>query len=82
MSNKKNYKITIIMGSQSDYKTMKLVEKTLKKMNENEINSKESLFSDPEPWESWETALVTWCIGIGIVGLFILGWLVNTLLLS
>ena len=51
-------------------------------MNKNEINSKESLFSDPEPWESWETALVTWCIGIGIVGLFILGWLVNTLLLS
>ena len=51
-------------------------------MNENEINSKESLFSDPEPWESWGTALVTWCIGIGVVGLIVLGWLVNTLLLS
>jgi len=51
-------------------------------MNENEINSQESLFSDPEPWESWETSLVTWCIGIGIVGLIILGWLVNTLLLT
>ena len=51
-------------------------------MDENEINSQESLFSDPEPWESWETALVTWCISIGIFGLIILGWLVNTLLLS
>ncbi|MCK5498274.1 MAG: hypothetical protein KAI77_03690 [Gammaproteobacteria bacterium] len=51
-------------------------------MNENEINSEESLFSDPEPWESWETTLVMWCIGIGIVGLIILGWLVNTLILN
>jgi len=51
-------------------------------MNENEINSEESLFSDPEPWESWETSLVMWCIGIGIVGLIILGWLVNTLILN
>ncbi len=51
-------------------------------MNENEINSEESLFSDPEPWESWETSLVVWCIGIGVVGLIILGWLVNTLILN
>lgn len=51
-------------------------------MNENEINSEESLFSDPEPWESWETLLVMWCIGIGIVGLIILGWLVNMLILN
>lgn len=51
-------------------------------MNENEINLEESLFSDPEPWESWETSLVMWCIGIGVVGLIILGWLVNTLILN
>ena len=51
-------------------------------MNDNEINSEESLFSDPEPWESWETSLVMWCIGIGVVGLIILGWLVNTLILN
>jgi len=51
-------------------------------MNKNEINSEESLFSDPEPWESWETSLVIWCISIGIVGLIILGWLVNTLILN
>ncbi len=51
-------------------------------MNDNKIQSEDSLFSDPEPWESWETALVFWCISIGIVGLIILGWLVNTLILS
>ncbi len=51
-------------------------------MNENEINSEDSLFSEPEPWEPWETALVLWCIGLGIVGLIVLGWLVNMLLLS
>ena len=51
-------------------------------MNDDEINSEESLFSDPEPWESWETSLVMWCIGIGVVGLIILGWLVNTLILN
>ena len=51
-------------------------------MNENEINSEDPLFTDPEPWEPWETALVMWCIAIGVVGLFILGWLVNTLILS
>ncbi len=51
-------------------------------MNEDEIKSQESLFSDPEPWESWETSLVVWCISIGIVGLIILGWLVNTFILS
>ena len=51
-------------------------------MNENDIKSEDSLFSDPEPWESWETSLVIWCIGIGIGGLILLGWLVNTLILN
>jgi len=50
-------------------------------MKDKEIDSEASLFSEPEPWEPWETALVVWCIGIGIVGLILLGWLVNTLLL-
>lgn len=50
-------------------------------MNDHDIKSDDSLFSDPEPWESWESALVMWCIGIGIVGLIILGWLVNTFIL-
>jgi len=51
-------------------------------MNDHDIKSEDSLFSDPESWESWETALVLWCIGIGIAGLIILGWLVNTFILS
>ena len=32
MRKNKNLKVSIVMGSQSDYKTMKLVEKTLKKI--------------------------------------------------
>lgn len=34
-----------------------------------------------EPWESWETKLVVWSIGIGIAGLVVLGVLVNTFIL-
>lgn len=49
--------------------------------NDNEINSEDVLFSEPEPWEAWETKLVLGCIGIGIVGLMILGWLVNIFIL-
>ncbi len=50
-------------------------------MSDHDIESEDSLFSDPEPWEAWETALVMWCIGAGVVGLVILGWLVNTFIL-
>ena len=32
MKKNKNLKVSIVMGSQSDYKTMKLAEKTLKKI--------------------------------------------------
>ena len=32
MKNNKNLKVAIVMGSQSDYKTMKLTEKVLKKL--------------------------------------------------
>ncbi len=47
----------------------------------NEINSEDAIFSAPEPWETWETKLVLGCIGIGIAGLIILGWLVNKFIL-
>jgi len=50
-------------------------------MNEHEIESEGSLFSSPEPWEPWESALVWWCIGIGVAGLVVLGWLVNRFIL-
>ena len=32
MKKNKSFKVSIVMGSQSDYKTMQLVEKTLKKI--------------------------------------------------
>ena len=51
-------------------------------MNDHNVESEDSLFTDPEPWESWETKLVIWCIGLGIAGLVILGWLVNVFILS
>lgn len=46
-----------------------------------EQQSAEELLEEAEPWASWETHLVGWSIGTGIVGLIILGWLVNTFLL-
>ena len=47
-------------------------------MSEEEAKSAEALLGEPEPWESWETQLVAWSIGIALVGLVILGWLINT----
>ncbi len=41
----------------------------------------ESVLGEAEPWESWETSLCLWSIGIGIAGLVILGVLVNLFLL-
>ena len=51
-------------------------------MQEDEqARSAEELLGEPEPWETWETQLVVWSIGIAIVGLVILGWLINTYIL-
>lgn len=50
-------------------------------MSEDEAKSAEALLGEPEPWESWETQLVSWSIGIAIVGLIVLGWLINTFIL-
>ena len=47
-----------------------------------ELTSAEELLGQAEPWESWETKLVTYSIGIALVGLVILGFLVNTFILS
>ncbi len=49
---------------------------------QDERQSAEALLSEAEPWESWESGLVLWSIGIGIGGLIVLGWLVNTFLLD
>ncbi|GMR07036.1 MAG: hypothetical protein BMS9Abin26_0038 [Gammaproteobacteria bacterium] len=44
--------------------------------------SAEELLGEAEPWEAWETQLVTWSIGIAIVSVVILGWLINTYILK
>ncbi len=49
-------------------------------MAENTTHSEE-LAGHGEPWESWETQFVGWSIGIGIVGLIVLGILVNIFIL-
>jgi hypothetical protein len=42
----------------------------------------ESVLGEPEPWESWETQLCLWSVGIGIAALVVLGFLINQFLLS
>lgn len=41
----------------------------------------EELFTNPEPWEAWEGKLVIWSILVALVGLVILGFLINWLIL-
>lgn len=41
----------------------------------------EALSGTPEPWEPWETTLVLGSIALGLVGLVVLGWLVNRFIL-
>ena len=39
-------------------------------------------FSSPgEDWEPWETTLVLLSLGLGVAGLFLLGWLVDYFIL-
>ena len=47
-----------------------------------DLDSEELLSGEAEPWDSWETWLVSWCVAVGIVALFILGWLVDLFILS
>ncbi len=37
---------------------------------------------DPEPWEPWETQLVVWSLGIGLVALVVLGVIINLTILN
>lgn len=41
----------------------------------------DSVLGEPEPWESWETSLCLWSIGIGSTALIILGFMVDWFLL-
>lgn len=42
----------------------------------------EALAGEPEAWEPWETRLVVWSLVIGVVGLLVLGVLVDRFILS
>jgi hypothetical protein len=44
--------------------------------------SAEELLGEAEPWEPWETKLVMGSIGLALVGLVILGFLINTFILD
>ncbi len=46
-----------------------------------EVATIDSEIDAPEPWEPFETQLVSWSIGLGIAGLVVLGTLVNLFLL-
>ncbi len=46
-----------------------------------ELEAVEVPIDAAEEWESWETKLCLWSLAIGIVGLVILGVLVNTFIL-
>jgi len=50
-------------------------------VRQKELSSAEELLGEPEPWESWETKLVMYSIGIALIGLVILGILINTFIL-
>lgn len=57
-------------------------EQTIDENRSRELTSAEELLGEPEPWESWETKLVLYSIGSAFIGLVILGYLVNTFILS
>ncbi|WP_455222580.1 hypothetical protein [Kaarinaea lacus] len=57
-------------------------EQPIDEIRNRELTSAEELLGEPEPWEAWETKLVIYSIGIAFVGLVILGYLVNTFILS
>jgi hypothetical protein len=42
----------------------------------------DALSGTPEPWERWETSLVLGSLAVGVIGLVLLGWLVDRFILS
>ena len=44
--------------------------------------SEDALSGAPEPWERWETSLVVGSLTAGLLGLVLLGWLVDRFILS
>ena len=41
----------------------------------------DALSGTPEPWERWETTLVLGSLFVGLLGLLLLGWLVDRFIL-
>lgn len=50
-------------------------------VTEEEFEAPEVEIDECEPWEAWETKLVTYSIGLGIVSLAVMGALVNAFIL-
>jgi hypothetical protein len=46
-----------------------------------EMEATEVPIDEPEPWEAWESRLVGWSVGVGIVSLVVLGTLINIYIL-
>lgn len=46
------------------------------------VAGEEALAGEPESWESWETWLVTSSVVVGVLALFLLGWVVDRFILS
>lgn len=42
----------------------------------------ELVSEEAEPWEPWETRLCLWSLGLGIVGLVVLGVIINLTILA
>ena len=57
-------------------------DESIDEVRNQELTSAEELLGDPEPWESWETKLVLYSVGIACIGIVILGYLVNTFILT
>lgn len=46
------------------------------------VSAAATVLEEAEPWESWETRLCVWSLGIGIAALVVLGVVVNMTILS
>jgi hypothetical protein len=68
------------MANTSTYSTSP--DEAIDKSRQRGLTSAEELRGEPEPWEPWETKLVLYSIGLALAGLVILGFVVNTFILS
>jgi cytochrome b561 len=50
--------------------------------NKNQTQEMEQMFTRPEPWEKWESKLVFGSIITAVIGLTVLGILINIFLLK